>query len=204
MTTLSGINASTSTSATTGVTNAAHAHRSRKTGYETQGSDNGGGLMQSISQALGQMGISMTPPAQGSGPQQDTQNSAVPQAMGQLMHDLMHALQQQSASPAANGSQGSYSGDFSSSLQTLIQQLESSSTSSSGTSSSGGTDSNSALSQLTADFNNLLNAVKTQSGSAQSTTGTDAQSLLTFLKNLQANLATHSTPKTGGLIGTSA
>jgi len=195
MSTLSGVNSSATTSPAAGIGATAHAQRPRKPVYDqpapvAAANNSGGTLMQSMSQALTQMGVSL--PADNAQSAASGQSSQVPQAMGKLMHDLMSAVKQQESS--AGQSQGAYGSDFSSALKNLISQLQN------GSDNSG---ANASLAQLNTDFNALLGAAKSQSGATPSNSA-EAQNLQTFLQNLQANLAASGTPKTGGLIGASA
>ena len=193
MSTLSGVNSSATASPA-----ATHVQRQRKAAYEQPpvpaaaptSSNSAGPLMQSMSQALSQMGISL--PADNAQNAGNGQSSQVPQAMGKLMHDLMSAVNQQEAS--AGQGQGAYGGDFSSALKNLIGQLQN---------GSANGETNGSLVQLNADFNALLGAAKGQAGATQGNSA-EAQNLQTFLQNLQANLAAGGAPKTGGLIGASA
>jgi len=156
----------------------------------------GGQLMDSIDQALSQMGISLNQQTQSPATtNKAADNSGVSkdqmQALQQLMGDVFQAAQQQgAASASANGQPAS----FVSNLQNFLTSLNNPATS-----ATGSTSGNATLNQLQSDFSNLLSATGTTGASAQN------QNVMTFLQNLASNLGSNgSVPAAGSLISTTS
>jgi hypothetical protein len=180
-------------------------------GHHHHHGGDGGQLMQSIEQALSQMGITL-----GSGSQSQTGSQSASsdsgssstqnpqQALHQLMGDIFSAVQNQQASSTTSSTgstANSQYSNFSTGLQSLISSLNNSSSS---TSSS--TSGNSELNQLQSDFSNFLSAVQSANGgstSSSSSTTAQTQNVQTFLQNLESSLAGGSLTSSGGLLGTS-
>ena len=166
--------------------------------------------MQSIEQALSQMGVNVNLQGQSSadnsqsGSNSGNGASAVQNtqaSLHKLMHDLYQAIQQQQSSGDSNASTsatGQY-GDFSSKLKDLIASL--SNTNDPHPNGNSTSSTNPAVNQLQADFSSLL--ANAQSNSTRSNNSN--QNLLTFLQNLENNLGNNgSLAATGGLISTTS
>ena len=186
--------------------------------------------MQSIMQALSQMGISM--PSQFDGPVQASTPAAgvsnvssgtavsptqamsahrTRQALREFMHDLYSALQSQpgSATPPVSAASSGYSSatvpyaSFPSKLQQLIAQLK---TDPGGSSTSNASSANGVLNKLQSDFNNLVSSLSPNSSSdtansSASPTTVTTQSLTAFLQDFLANLGNSSpTSSTGNFM----
>jgi hypothetical protein len=192
--TISGVSAN---SAYTSVNPLTAAQRPATTTTKSHHHQGGGGqLLDSIDQALSQMGISLNQQTQTpTSSSKAADNSGVSkdqmQALQQLMGDVFQAAQQQgAASASANGQPAS----FVSNLQNFLTSLNNPATS-----ATGSTSGNATLNQLQSDFSNLLSANGTTGASGQN------QNVMTFLQNLASNLgSTGSVPAAGSLISTTS
>lgn len=203
--TISGINSSSyiSSLGTTGSVSGGASSSAVKAHRHHSADGDGGQMMQSITQALSQMGISLNQPSQTtSATGQTAANSSATQnpqqALHQLMHDIFEAAKQQSTSSSSSADASSQYADFSSRLQSLINSLSSNSS----TATSSSASANSTLSQLQSDFSSFLTALQTANGGSSTANN---QNVLTFLKNLQASMGSGTAMQaTGSLIGTTS